>query len=312
MNWLNWKTYAAVTEISHAPLNAFWFIFGTAYAWYNFHQINVLGTIIGLIFMILFDGATNTFNNYMDYIKAKDITGYQQKTSTIGTLNLPANGVKNLAIALYTIAGLLGLIVIFTTRWPVMIFGLIGYFVAVQYSVGLRLNGTPFGEFATGMSIGFIIPATVVYINTHSFGQVSINFAQFSVISSLLLAALPLYSVMLIGSFGNNASDLEEDLANGRKTLVFYMGKPATINLIKGLLILGPISTIPLVILHVAPWLTLLTVAVLPKVWRAATPFFAMQDKRTTFRKLFKAISLPLMIYPITFALGTLIQAIWH
>ncbi|WP_165964825.1 prenyltransferase [Periweissella cryptocerci] len=306
--WLTWKNFAAVAEISHAPLNIFWFIFGLAFAQFNFHQISIRNTIVGLILMLIFDGATNVFNNVMDYQKARDTEGYQKHTSTIGKLHLPVKGVMRLAIMMYLITFVLGIVLMDISHWPVIFFGLIGYFVAIQYSIGLRLNGTPFGEIATGMSIGFVIPATVVYINTHINGQILVNFSQPHVLLSILLATVPLWSVMLIGSFGNNTADLREDIANGRKTLVFYLGKPVAVRLIQFLLIVGPLTTIPLVLEDKAPWLTLITILLLPVIWKLSAPFWREQIKQTTFKGLFKAISLPLMVYPVTYFIGMLIS----
>ncbi|WP_338208200.1 prenyltransferase [Lactiplantibacillus paraxiangfangensis] len=299
--WLTWRVFYELTEIYTAPLNVMWFILGVAIAQYHLGTVNWINVGLCLIAVFIFDLAVNVSDNYYDYQHALDRTDYAQKTNPIGRLNLPVAGVGYLALGLYVLSLVPGIWLVMRTGWLVLLLGLLGYTIGIFYTAGPHpINATPLCETVVALSIAFLIQLTCVVVSTY--GQRPVTW---SMVGATFLLCLPLTLIFFTIQLANNTADRDEDIRNHRYTLACYLGKKGSVRLIQLFLVIGSLWPIVNALLGLAPAITLGVVLLLPFMWRGMRPFFAVQDKRTTFMTTVKSASLFFILYPLLFVAGT-------
>lgn len=299
--WLTWRVFYELTEIYTAPLNVMWFILGVAIAQYHLGTVNWINVGLCLIAVFIFDLAVNVSDNYYDYRHALDRTDYAQKTNPIGRLNLPVAGVGYLALGLYVLSLVPGIWLVMRTGWLVLLLGLLGYVIGIFYTAGPHpINATPLCETVVALSIAFLIQLTCVVVSTY--GQRPVTW---SMVGATFLLCLPLTLIFFTIQLANNTADRDEDIRNHRYTLAYFLGKKGAVRLIQLFLVIGSLWPIVNALLGLAPAITLGVVLLLPFTWRGMRPFFAVQDKRTTFMTTVKSASLFFILYPLLFVAGT-------
>lgn len=297
---ITFKQFWELSEIYTAPLNLFIILLGISAANY-LSQSNLsknVSIFVGII--ISFHIAVNVFNNWKDYENASD-EDYKTVTNIIGRDNLSITTVKIIFYLTMTIALILGAYLVSQTNLLIGILGFIGFYIGLFYSYGkYPINSLPIAETITAIASGFFITTIAYYLATL---QQTPSENQF--IRSLIAISLPLVISMFNNLLANNTCDLEEDINNGRKTLVYYLGKNRSVHLLWNLTIFSYLWLIPLVLLGLVPKLILLLLLTLPKSLKALKLYKQEQDKLTTFPIVLKTMSLMMVIYPILYFLGS-------
>ncbi|MGM9568223.1 MAG: prenyltransferase [Clostridia bacterium] len=173
-----------------------------------------------LVFVLLLPAAVlmhcvvNAYNHLFDYLRGTD--GAENKENPrypilyygIHPLHVFFLGIVYLFLAL-----LLSLYVVYLSGWPLLVIGVIGAVVAVTYSGGpFPLSHYPLGEFASGFTMGGLIPFAVYYGMT-----ARLDF-------QVLLFALPMIFTIGLVCYVNNICDMEKDRVN-RRTLPILIGR---------------------------------------------------------------------------------------
>lgn len=299
-HWLTWPVFYELTEIYTAPLNIMWFVLGVAIAQFRLGVVNWGNVALCLLIVFIFDLAVNVSDNYYDYLHAHDRTGYAQKTNPIGRLKLPVAGVGKLALTLYLVALIPGIWLVLRTGWLVLLLGVIGYLIGIFYTAGPHpINATPWCETVVALAIAFLIQLTCVVVSTYGVRPLT-----WATVGVTFLLCLPLTLIFFTLQLANNTADREEDIANHRYTLAYYLGQTGAIRLIQAFLIVGSLWPLVNWWLRLAPPITGLVVLVLPVMWLGMRPFFAGPDKQRTFMAMVKSASLFFILYPVLFVVG--------
>ncbi|MGY5339197.1 prenyltransferase [Levilactobacillus spicheri] len=297
--WLTWPVFYELTEIYTAPLNVLWFVLGAAIAQYHVGTVDWGNVALCLVDVFIFDLAVNIADNYYDYRHARD-RAYREQTNPIGRLYLPVAGVGRLAGGLYALSTVPGLWLVARTGWPVLALGAVGYVVGIFYTAGPHpINATPVSETVVALAIAYLIQLTCVYVSIY--GRQPLTW---SIVGTTFLLCLPLTLIFFTLQLANDTADRDEDIANRRFTLAYYLGKRGAVRVIQGLLVLGSLWPLVNLWLGIAPGITGLAVILLPVMWRGMRPFFAVQDKQRTFMTTVKSASLFFLAYPLLFAVG--------
>lgn len=302
---MNGKIFWELSEVYTVPLNWFFIVQGIAFSIQNDLRINVLSLLIYVIALSLFHIATNIFNHYMDYKNATDGHGYKEQTNIIGREQLSLKMVWNYFLFFLILSALLGLYLTYENGWRLLVFGVIGFCVGIFYSAGPKpINSMPIAESFSSLTMGFLIPLVTVYLNQPDVPIFSKVYGQ------LFIVCLPLVICMFCCLLANNTCDLEEDVLNHRKTLVYYIGKPRAVSLLKYSYLFVFAWIIVLVLMKsLSAWI-LLILLLLPKGWKNLQKYFAVQDKQKTFPIVLKNFSIIVVIYPILNLIITLIK-VW-
>lgn len=299
---MSFKAIWELGEIYTTPLDWFLVLLGMAYSGYVHGHFFNWRILIFLIILFLYHITMNVFNNYMDYQNAKD-ENYKKETSTISKWNLSLKTVKKTFLFFLIISLLFGAILVFSTDSFVLILGLLGYYVGFGYSYGRRpINSLPIAELVPALLSGFMIPLLSAYLANYENVRL-----PFSSLGALWISFLPMFLCMYNNLLANNTCDLEEDIKNGRKTLVYYLGKQKSVWLLFILTCLSYASILVAVYLKQAPPLTVVMLLLFPVTLYILRPYFKQQIKKQTFPLVLKGMSLIMLGYPIVYLIGCFI-----
>lgn len=298
---LTFKQFWELTEIYTAPLNLFIILLGYAIANFQLNSVPSPEFFLFVLIIVMFHITVNVFNHYMDYRNASD-EKYKQQTNIIGRDHLDLRFVRNFYLGNLLISFLLGLVLVWRTNWVIGVLGIIGFYIGLFYSYGRRpLNSLPIAEALTGTASGFFITVVSYYLTVYQTHAITP-----AMIGNVFLISLPLVLMMFNNLLANNTCDLEEDIENHRKTLVYYLGKPAAVKVLLSVYVFSFLWLIVLVVAGLAPWTVLFLVFLFPKNWQNLKRYRALQDKRTTFPIVLKAMSTLMVLYPVLYFIGSL------
>lgn len=301
MKQLTFKQFWELPEIYTAPLNLFIILLGYAIAKFQLNSSLNPEFFLFILIIVMFHITVNVFNHYMDYRNASD-ENYKQHTNIIGRDHLDLRFVRNFYLFNLIISFILGLILVWRTNWVIGVLGVIGFYIGLFYSYGRRpLNSLPIAEALTGTASGFFITVVSYYLAVYQTQVIT-----FAMIGKVFLISLPLVLMMFNNLLANNTCDLEEDIENHRKTLVYYLGKPAAVKLLLTIYVFSFIWLAILVITDLAPWTVLFLLFLFPKNWQSLKKYRTLQDKKTTFPIVLKAMSAIMVIYPVLYFIGSL------
>jgi len=266
-----------------------------AYTEGHFH----LGRFLAfLLAAALIQSATNMFNEYFDYVRGLDTAAHVGIAGTIVRDGIAPRLVLALAWIFSGMAIALGLYISATSSWWVFLIGLLCIGVAFIYSGGpIPLSYTPFGELASGFTMGPVMILLVYYTQALSLSTSALWLAQ---PLGLLIAAILL---------ANNIRDMEADKAGGRKTLAILLGRRRAIYFLAGLFLLTYGITLALVAIRMlSPWV-LVVLAAAPSAFRVIR-LFLIEQEQVRLHPAVKGTAQHLAKFGALLALGLLLS-VW-
>lgn len=298
---MRFKHFWELAEVYTAPLNIFLVLIGASYAQFQFDASLNVPFLIYTLIILSFHVTVNIFNNYMDYKNASEDHQYKQKSNIIGREHLSLTVVFRYFLFFMALSSVLGALLIWMTSIWLMIPGVVGFYIGLFYSAGPRpLNSLPIAETVTALASGYFIPLIALYVLVYQ----EPAFFNSSVMLNVLLVCLPLVLMMFNNLLANNTCDLEEDIVNHRKTLVYYIGKHRAVRILKFNFIVSFLLLPTLVVFDKAPWSVALLVLILPLLLRKLQPYFTKQDKQKTFPLVLMTMSVLMMGYPCLYLIG--------
>lgn len=232
-------------------------LFGSVYALYAFESFHLPLMIAAAIGLGLIQSSTNMFNDHIDFIRGDDASSGREKPLATGELT--ERQVTWLTVSFTVLAFVIAIAIAAVTSWQILIVAVAGAVIAYLYTAGPKpISYTPFGEAASGLTMGLGITATVVFIHCNQFYWRS------------LLIAVPTVLYIAYIMFTNNFCDMEKDRNAGRKTFPLMIGYTASRTIWLLCIFLLSISTIVLVVFGFFPvygLAGLLILANYPSVW---------------------------------------------
>ncbi|MCM0647917.1 1,4-dihydroxy-2-naphthoate polyprenyltransferase [Clostridium swellfunianum] len=286
-------SFLKFVEIQTKVASVIPFAIGTLYAVYRYGSFKSSNFIIMFISLICFDMATTAINNYIDFKKAikKEGFGYEHHNAMVkhGIREKTALGI---IFTLITVASTLGLILTVRTSTVVLLIGMLSFAVGIFYTFGpLPISRMPLGEAFSGFFMGFIILFLAIFIHvydkniaslTYSYDILSLNINILEIFR-IFLISIPTVGAIANIMLANNTCDLEDDIANQRFTLVYYIGKKNSLKLFAFLYYIGYAAIIAAVILRIAPLTLLLALLTLIPVYKNIKTFRSKPVKAETF-----------------------------
>ncbi|MDG6914622.1 MAG: 1,4-dihydroxy-2-naphthoate octaprenyltransferase [Nitrososphaerota archaeon] len=194
--------------------------------------------------------ATNTLNEYGDYVRAVDTAPSPGIAGVIVSGETKPRDVLAVAVACYAAAFLLGTLLVLERGLVLLVLGLAAIAAGVAYSEGPRpVSFTPFGEVLVGALMG---PVEVVATTLAASGRVSWPAALFSIPVGLMVTSILL---------ANNLRDVEKDRAAGRRTLAVLIGRARGTGLLLALFLAALLWSVPASLITGSTWVLLVWLA---------------------------------------------------
>ena len=181
--------------------------------------------------------ATNLWNDALDSELGVDrgLRLGPRRATAAGWLPIPL--VRRIALAVFGLAGVLGLALVALGGWPILAIGVGGIACGLAYSAGpYPLSSTPLGELVVLAFFGVAGVVGTVLLHGAPVGA--------AVVGLGVVVGLPAAAVLLV----NNHRDRVSDARAGRRTLAILLGPAATRRLYGVLLVaaaLGPAALRP-------------------------------------------------------------------
>lgn len=206
-----------VVEIRTKRVSLGAIVVGVLLAGWRYQRVATVPTVLLAITAVLLDMGTTGFNSFFDHFRGADhVTTNRESDKRIVRGEVAPGVVLLLALGLYALAGISGLVLVAQVGWWLLPVGLGAALVGVCYSAGpLPISSTPAGELFAGGTLGTLLVALVAGMTPGAIDRINV------------LAALP--SGLIVASIltVNNTCDMEVDRAAGRLTLSLVIGKPA-------------------------------------------------------------------------------------
>ncbi|MRH44976.1 1,4-dihydroxy-2-naphthoate polyprenyltransferase [Aquibacillus halophilus] len=293
-------TFFKLVEIQTKIASVFPFLIGTLFVIYRFDMFEPLNTLIFFGSMLIFDLTTTAINNYMDYRKALN-QNYRIERNIIGQQDIPERLVVATIITMLVIATGLGVWLVFRTDLLVLFIGMICFAIGIFYTFGpIPLSRMPLGEVFSGATMGFGIIFLTVYVNAFDQGIAQLLwegryvsfFVDVILILEIVLISLPCVFTIANLMLANNICDLDDDIANKRYTLPYYLGKRYSIWLFNALYVGSFLAIIIAATLGLLPVVVLLSLIVSIPVYKHVCQFNRKQLKSETFQVAVKNLVL--------------------
>lgn len=290
------KNLLKLLEVQSLVAAALPLMLGFLYTLNVYQQFNGVNALVFALIAFALQMGVNVWNNLQDFRAASSEEWKNGVNNIVGAAGYTVRQVGLVLFILVGFAGIAGLWLVTRTGWPLLIMGLIGFLVAYWYAgTPLPLSRTPFGELASGLTMGYLIFLAAVYVN------VAPLLTWTLIWHAMVASAIAWFAIADI-MLANNIGDYEEDLAEGRRTLVALLGKPNALRLFGGIYVAGYVVLIIAVVLGILPWPSLMALISAPVVFKQVRQFQADPQKKN-FPLAIKNV----VLISITLALGLII-----
>lgn len=315
---MNIISFLRLVEIQTKVASMIPFLLGTTYVLYRFNNFNSLNFALMLISLLSFDMTTTALNNYIDYKKAikKHGFGYESHNAIV-SYNLKEGTVVAVIAAMITIAVIAGILLYINTGIVVLLLGAISFGIGILYSFGpIPISRTPFGEFFSGFTMGFVITFLAIYIHLKDFGFITFLYegGMFNIglnlpelLQIMLISVMPICGIANI-MLANNICDIEDDVANRRYTLPVYVGREKALLLFKIIYYIGYLSVAIALMLRIVPLISALVLLTLIIVNKNIRVFNKLQTKEKTFALAVKNFIVSNITLVFTITLGIIFK----
>ena len=173
--------------------------------------------LLCLVFALLSQIASNTANEYFDYLKGTDKPGRVGPRRGVTEGDIKPTTLRNVTFGLLLIAGIVGCCLIPYGGWWLLPVGIVIGLAALAYSTGpYPLSYHGLGELTVFIFFG-LVPVNLSYY------VMALRFDPLVILFSIAIGLMGV-NVLLV----NNYRDMEDDLEAGKRTSVVIFGrKPA-------------------------------------------------------------------------------------
>ncbi len=271
------QKFKALVQIQTIIISALPYIIGSVMASYYYHNFNLVYSLWLFLAVICFHLAVNGHNQYTDYTRYKQnhITSYN---NILEKFNITKSWARKIIIILTLISAIIGITLSIKVGWIILLIGILSYLIGYCYSGGpYPILKTPFGEPASGITMGYNITFLGLYINMYNVHP----FDNFFWAKAIIVAGPAIFVIANV-MLANNICDVAEDVKIGRKTLPYYTGRKTALTILCGYYVLAYIFLILGIVLKYLPVITLGSLLTIPLVYHTTKTFVKNPHKEST------------------------------
>ncbi|MCL2472932.1 MAG: UbiA family prenyltransferase [Treponema sp.] len=282
---------------SHIP-----FFITLAYCFFLKSAINIKGTVLFFIAMLLFDLSVTMINNYID---DRETGAHKYFSRPVMLAMIVIGVVPSAAIGLY-LSSIFGL--------EFFLAGVFCFAAGVFYTYGpAPISRSPYGEIVSGLTQGFVLPYLITAINAPGLVVITLDGWNAAVSLDLRgilmfgLASAPMIFCISNIMLANNIRDIETDKSS-RYTMVRHIGRKNALHLFSLLYIAVYVLLIAACILGAIPWVCILVLLTAIPVFRNVRRFHESCQKPETFLLAIRNFMLILAPYMVCMFIGALLR----
>lgn len=273
---------------------------GTAVAVFQ-HSLNFglfLATLISCIFLQV---GANFFNEYFDYRYGLDHAESLGASTVIFTKELTARQVLGGGIVSFSIAALLGVILIALIGPAILLFGLGGMAIAYFYSARpFKFATRGLGDVLVFLAMGVLMTWGAYYVQIHQWNWQAIA------------ASVPVGFLVTAIMNMNNTRDYQDDLAVAKKTLPVRFGRRFGQQFHAFLLVGSYIAVTICVLAHLLPFLALAVWITFPSAWMNVQAVLQGGNDKLVYLRAIKATAQLHLRFGVLLAVALVAATIGH
>lgn len=285
------RAFFRFVEIQTKVASLFPFLIGTAYALYAFGALDLIACVYFAVSLFSLDMLTTGLNNYFDARRNLLTSGYTVEYQNVLLHGAIRFGVARMILGiLFILAVGAGLLLVMHSGVLVLLMGMLAFLIAFSYSYGpVPINHTPYGEIASGLTMGLIITFIAAFIHSTSPDGFVFDLNTWRVVFyvpfmlKLFSIGLPMVCTIAAIMLANNICDVQEDLLHKRYTLPTYLGVGRSLFLFAMLYVAAYLIIILMVLLKVLPLWCMISLLSVPLVFSAVRSFKNNPSKKETF-----------------------------
>lgn len=299
------QQFAALVQAQTTVISALPYLLGCVFTYFYYRHFNLGDTVLLFVAVICFHLAVNGHNQYTDY-RRFTASGSASKNNIIARFKIPLPWARWIIGSLVLISAIIGIYLTIKTGWFLLLIGILSFIIGYAYSGGHHpILKTPLGEPASGITMGYNITLLAIYINIYN----SPRFDPFFWLKGLLIS-LPAILVISNVMLGNNICDRDEDVRIGKRTLVYYIGRPASMKVLVSCYVLSYVAIVVAIAFRYLPGFVLFSLLTIPFVYRRIKAFIRQPDKMTTFFNILISLQLILISEIILTLIGIIAMVI--
>ncbi len=255
---------------------------GTALAWYLDNKFSLIIYVITLIALLLAQAGVNLVHDYYDYLSGVDTlyraSGFSHRPHPIIDLKLRPRDVITVGYAFLAIAFAAGIYLINLIGWPVLILAIAGLIIGIGYSIPpLKFHYRGYGEVLAAIAMGPLVTWGSYIVQTGIYTN-----------PAPLIVGIPNGIFTLLILLGSGALEIDACRAVGKITLVLLVGIRNTRYVAYTSIALMYLAIVASAILHYLPYISLVTLLLIPRTMRLAGPLLSGDENvvRSKWREL--------------------------
>ena len=270
---------------------------GTAVAAYH-RAFNPWLFLAALFSGMLLQVGANYFNEFFDWRYGLDTDASLGASTVIFKQEMSARQVLAGGIVSFIVAALLGIVLIATVGYAIVLFGLAGIAIAYFYSARpFRFATRGLGDILVFLAMGFLMTWGAYFVQIHHWSW------------SAFAASIPVGFLVVAILNMNNIRDFEDDRTVAKKTVVVRFGLRFGKNY-QRTLVFGAYGAVALfALVHLLPILSLAAWLSLPTAFAHINSILPTRDRKVYMRGM-KQISLLHLQFGVLMTLGIVVATL--
>ncbi|ADN50813.1 prenyltransferase [Vulcanisaeta distributa] len=255
---------------------------GTALAWYLNDRFNPIIYVITLAALLLAQAGVNLVHDYYDYLSGVDIlyraSGFSHRPHPIIDLKLSPRDVITVGYVFLAIAFMAGVYLFTLVGLPVLILAMAGLIIGVGYSIPpLKFHYRGYGEVLAALAMGPLVTWGSYIVQTGIYAN-----------PAPLIVGIPNGLFTLLILIGSGALEIDACRTVGKITLVLLVGIRNTRYVVYTSIALMYLAIVISAILHYLPYISLVSLLLIPRTLRLAGPLLSGDENvvRSRWREL--------------------------
>ena len=314
-NKLTLPIFLEFVELKTKVASFFPMVIGYLFAAYHFKAFQFWNTVLFTLAVLSFDMCTTAINNTMDFKKALD-EEYLRDENVIGKHGLDFRHMVSIIWMLLCFAIFFSLILVLRTDLLLLPLGVLCFLIGIFYTYGpFPLSRLPLGELFSGVTMGFGIYFLAIFVQRPEVllssqwagGDIFIHFSWLQTLLVFFMS-LPLVNLIANIMLANNLCDYDQDVRNGRFTLVHYISVKNGVKLYTFLNVSAWVFLAVYPIWGLIPYWSWLGLLAFPLNLRSLIKFRKKQIKRETFVESIKSFVLLSGLYVVILMIALILK----